>query len=205
MLNLCNDNEMGRREETRRVFLFAAGAGAVLATFWRYTGAGLTPADASGPKMVTIVNFTDAGVREDTVSVPMIRKPDSEWKKLLPHDTFEVTRHADTERPFTGALLNEHEKGIFRCVCCGTALFSSATKFESGTGWPSFWQPIAKANVVEIFDNSFGVERTAVSCRRCEAHLGHVFDDGPRPTGLRYCMNSVAMNFAKADAGSPRE
>jgi peptide-methionine (R)-S-oxide reductase len=147
---------------------------------------------------VTIIEFSDAGVRKDSVSVPMIVKPEDEWKKELPHDSFEVTRHADTEMAFTGKLLNEHDKGVFRCICCDTALYNSDTKFESGTGWPSFWQPIAKENVVEITDNSFGMERTAVSCRRCDAHLGHVFNDGPRPTGLRYCMNSVAMKFDKA-------
>jgi peptide-methionine (R)-S-oxide reductase len=130
--------------------------------------------------------------------VPVIQKPEDEWKKELPHDSFEVTRHADTEMAFTGKLLNVHDKGVFRCICCDTALYNSNTKFESGTGWPSFWQPIAKENIVEITDNGFGMERTAVSCRRCEAHLGHVFDDGPKPTGLRYCMNSVAMRFAKA-------
>lgn len=166
-------------------------------TLWHLDGVRLAEA-ANTPKMVKIVEFTDGGERKDEVSVPMVVKSDAEWKELLPHDSFEVTRHADTERAFTGALLDVHDKGVFRCICCDTALFSSATKFESGTGWPSFWEPIAKENVVEISDNSFGMGRTAVSCRRCEAHLGHVFDDGPRPTGLRYCMNSVAMKFAKA-------
>ena len=103
-----------------------------------------------------------------------------------------------TERAFTGDTLGIREAGVFRCTCCDTALFDSATKFESGTGWPSFWQAIAPENVLETSDPAFGMVRTAVSCRRCDAHLGHVFDDGPKPTGLRYCMNSVALRFAKA-------
>jgi peptide-methionine (R)-S-oxide reductase len=149
------------------------------------------------PKQVTIVEFTDAGERKEKLTVPMVRKTDDEWKKLLSPLSFEVTRRAGTERPYTGENPQVHDKGVFRCICCDTALFSSATKFDSGTGWPSFWATIAKENVVESADNSLGTFRTAVSCRRCEAHLGHVFDDGPRLTGLRYCMNSVALRFAK--------
>ena len=99
--------------------------------------------------------------------------------------------------PIAGKYLNQHDKGIFRCICCDNALFSSATKFDSGTGWPSFWEPIAKENVREISDSSIGMERTAVSCTECDAHLGHVFDDGPKPTGLRYCMNSASLRFVK--------
>jgi peptide-methionine (R)-S-oxide reductase len=147
---------------------------------------------------VTIVEFSDDGKRLRTVSVARIVKSEDEWKKQLPPASFEVTRHADTERPFTGALLEEHDKGVFRCICCDTALYDSSTKFESGTGWPSFWAPIAKENIVESTDDSLGMVRTEVRCRRCDAHLGHVFDDGPKPTGLRYCMNSVALRFAKA-------
>jgi peptide-methionine (R)-S-oxide reductase len=124
-------------------------------------------------------------------------KTEAEWKQQLSPDAFEVTRRAGTEPPFTGAYWDNHAKGLYRCICCGTALFHSDTKFESGTGWPSFWQPIAKENVLENSDLSFAMVRTAVSCRLCEAHLGHVFDDGPRPTGLRYCMNSVALRFVQ--------
>lgn len=194
-----SENEIERNADSvgRRKFLFASGGVFVGSAFWHLDASSRAEA-ANTPKMVKIVEFTDIGERKDEVSLPMVVKSDAEWKQLLPRDSFEVTRHADTERAFTGALLNVHDKGVFRCICCDTALFSSATKFESGTGWPSFWEPIAKENIIEIVDSSFGIERTAVSCRRCEAHLGHVFDDGPRPTGLRYCMNSVAMKFAKA-------
>jgi len=185
----------------RRAFFIVSGT-ALVGLAVRHYGSGL-PIEASttpaGPlKQVNIVEFTNAGVRTGVVSVPMIQKSDTEWKKQLPADSFEVTRHADTERPFAGQLLNVHAKGVFRCICCDTALFSSDTKFESGTGWPSFWAPIAKENVLEISDTTLGMVRTAVSCRRCDAHLGHVFDDGPKPTGLRYCMNSGALKFAAA-------
>jgi peptide-methionine (R)-S-oxide reductase len=157
-----------------------------------------SPAASSEPKVVTIVDFSDAGLRRGAGEVPKLVKTEAEWRRQLAPISFEVTRHAATERPFTGATWNLHDSGIYRCVCCDTALFSSETKFESGTGWPSFWTPLDKKNIVEDSDRSFGTVRTAVSCRRCDAHLGHVFDDGPRPTGLRYCMNSAAMRFARA-------
>lgn len=120
---------------------------------------------------------------------------DAQWKAKLSDISYEVTRHEGTERAFSGKGYDNHANGLYRCICCDTALYDSATKFESGTGWPSFYQSISKKNVVQSTDRSLIEERTAVSCARCDAHLGHVFDDGPDPTGLRYCMNAAAMRF----------
>jgi peptide-methionine (R)-S-oxide reductase len=146
---------------------------------------------------VTIVQFSDAWRRLQKVRVPKVIKSDAEWQNQLGSIAFDITRRADTERAFTGQYWNAHDKGLYRCVCCDNALFSSDTKFESGTGWPSFWAPIAKENVREIRDSTLGMVRTAVACTECDAHLGHVFDDGPQPTGLRYCMNSASLKLVK--------
>jgi peptide-methionine (R)-S-oxide reductase len=129
-----------------------------------------------------------------------VEHTDEEWKKLLSPESYDVLRHKGTERAFTGPLVNEHRKGTFKCAGCATPLFSSDAKFESGTGWPSFWQPIDAKAVLEIEDKTYGMVRTEVECATCGGHLGHVFDDGPRPTGLRYCMNSAAMTFDPAKA-----
>jgi peptide-methionine (R)-S-oxide reductase len=185
----------------RRLFLTGAGAAAIGFSWWYVRSQAPVSAEAASaglPKTVTIVEFSDSGERKAKVSVERIIKTEDEWKKQLTPASFEVARRAGTERPYTNENPNNHAKGIFRCICCDTALFDSSTKFESGTGWPSFWEPIAKENVRETTDSSLGMIRTAVSCRLCDAHLGHVFEDGPKPTGLRYCMNSVAMRFAKA-------
>jgi peptide-methionine (R)-S-oxide reductase len=183
-------------QPSRRAFLFTTAGACGAAALWAIRQQLQLPVVEAGGT-VTIVQFSDLGKPTGKVSVPRVVKTDAEWKQLLSPVSYQVTRHAGTERAYTGNTWNNHERGIYRCICCDNALFSSETKFESGTGWPSFWQPIAKENVIEAIDDSMGMSRTEVRCRECDAHLGHVFDDGPRPTGLRYCMNSAAMKFVK--------
>jgi peptide-methionine (R)-S-oxide reductase len=182
---------------TRRALLrdgaLSLGVFGVLGTVG-FRGSRAADVAAQSAPFVMIENFSASGQSQGVVRLAKVRKTDAEWRKQLSADSFVVTRQAGTERAFSAP--SQHADGLYHCICCDTVAYDSRTKFESGTGWPSFWAPKSKHNIVEGADHSYGMVRTEVSCALCDAHLGHVFDDGPQPTGLRYCMNAVALRFA---------
>ncbi|HLZ43815.1 MAG TPA: peptide-methionine (R)-S-oxide reductase MsrB [Candidatus Sulfotelmatobacter sp.] len=195
--DLGHEQHQGLRTR-RRAFLASAVAalGGLAVWQWRKPRR-LQVAASTEPAEVTVILFSNTGQRLKAVQIAKVIKSPAEWRKQLSANAYDITRNADTELAFSGQYWNLHENGLYRCICCDNALFDSATKFDSGTGWPSFWAPIAAENVTEKSDTTFGMVRTAVSCTECDAHLGHLFDDGPEPTHLRYCMNSASLRFVK--------
>jgi peptide-methionine (R)-S-oxide reductase len=193
---------MRSNDPDRRRFLGVFAATAVASISLPFILRGMRPAmaaDAPRPAKTGNVTLDEFGANKkliDTRSLPRVVMTEEQWKEKLSSKSYYVTREAGTEAPGSGGMVYEtRDNGLYRCICCDTALYDSTTKFESGTGWPSFYQPISKRNLASATDRSLIEERTEVKCARCDAHLGHVFDDGPDPTGLRYCMNAVAMRF----------
>lgn len=147
--------------------------------------------------MVQVRLLDDNGLPGPLTSMPKVVKTDDQWRKQLTGDQYKIARNKGTEPAFCGAFYDQHKPGVYYCVCCGLPLFTSEAKFDSGTGWPSFFQPVAKENVILQPDNSYGMQRTEILCARCDGHLGHVFEDGPPPTGLRFCLNSASLTFTE--------
>jgi peptide-methionine (R)-S-oxide reductase len=194
----------------RRAFLIGGAAALTAAWFARRSKSADTSAAAPGAaapgspqgiaKEVTIEEFSPDGKSRGLKQLAKVVKSEAEWRAQLSPLAFQVARQAGTEYAFSGEYDKNHARGMYRCVCCDTALYDSGTKFDSGTGWPSFYRVISHYNVAQGKDWTLGMLRDAVSCARCDAHLGHVFDDGPKPTGLRYCMNSVSLRFVPYSA-----
>jgi peptide-methionine (R)-S-oxide reductase len=197
-----SDSQPQSADLSRRIFIFGGAAAASSLVFWGLRRTTVKPAlplpGGRGRRVITVTRFGADGEAVGKTTGPQIVHTDEEWRRRLGPDAYRVMRLADTEPPFSGALLHENRRGVFRCAGCELDVFSSRAKFDSGTGWPSFFEPIADENITELPDGTLMEVRTAVSCRVCDGHLGHVFPDGPRPTGMRYCINSLALKFVAA-------
>ncbi len=180
------------------IFVFGFTVFVASSSFSTVRSSGVSALSTPTPKPSKVKTIREITFTDGEYDGQAVTKTDAEWKKVLTSDEFYIMRKEGTEKPYTGVLLKNKKKGTYHCAACGLALFSSAAKYESDTGWPSFFQPVFKNNVTEKSDKTLGEERTEIECSRCGSHLGHVFDDGPQPTGLRYCMNSVSLKFKAA-------